>query len=110
MKRSGSDATKPTTDMPWSRPFEDPVTLPDGRALRTLQDAADYMMALSAADQRSEQWRLAGEVVIMADEDRGPLMHARVGMLRAINHGRPDEPAGPRRKRAKQYTIIESQK
>jgi hypothetical protein len=24
----------------------------------------------------------------MAAEDRGPLMHARVGMLRAMNHGR----------------------
>jgi hypothetical protein len=27
----------------------------------------------------------AGEAVIMAAEDRGPLMHARIGVLRALN-------------------------
>jgi hypothetical protein len=92
--------------LPWSRPFEDPVTLLDGRVLRTLQDAADYMMTLSAAQQKTDRWQAAGEAVIMAAEDRGPLMHARVGMSRAINHGRPADPVGPRRKRAKQYEIV----
>jgi hypothetical protein len=52
--------------------------------LPTLQDAADYMMALPESEQQSEHWRIAGEVVIMAAEDRGPLMFARIGMLRAI--------------------------
>jgi hypothetical protein len=42
--------------MPWSCPFEDPVTLPDRTVLPTLQDAADYMMALSAAEQKAEHW------------------------------------------------------
>jgi len=28
------------------------------------------------------------EALIMAAEGRGPLLHARVGMLRAMNHGR----------------------
>jgi hypothetical protein len=32
------------------------------------------------------------------------------GVLKALNHGRPAEPIGPRRKRAKQFKIIESQK
>jgi len=32
--------------MAWSRPFEDPIILPDGRTLRTLRDAASYVMAL----------------------------------------------------------------
>jgi len=26
----------------WSRPFEDPITLPDGRRLATLEDAGNY--------------------------------------------------------------------
>ena len=30
--------------MPWSTPFEDPIELPGGRRLVTLQDAADYIM------------------------------------------------------------------
>ena len=31
------------------------------------------------------KWQAAGEAVIMAAEDRGPLMHARIGTLRALN-------------------------
>jgi hypothetical protein len=27
----------------WSRPFEDPIILPDGRKLSTLRDADDYI-------------------------------------------------------------------
>jgi hypothetical protein len=30
-------------------------------------------------------WQAATEALIMAAEDRGPLMHARIGMLRALN-------------------------
>jgi hypothetical protein len=33
-------------------------------------------------------WQAAVEALIMAAEGRGPVLHARVGMLRAINHGR----------------------
>ncbi len=32
----------------WSRPFEDPITLPDGRTLSTLRDAGDY---ITSSDQ-----------------------------------------------------------
>jgi hypothetical protein len=53
---------------------------------------------------------VASEVVIMAAEGRGPMMHARIGMLKAINHGRPVERVEPRKKRARQYTIIESKR
>jgi hypothetical protein len=31
----------------WQREFEDPISLPDGRKLVTLRDAADYITALS---------------------------------------------------------------
>ena len=34
----------------WSRPFEDPITLPNGKTLVTLKDAADYIMKLLKAD------------------------------------------------------------
>jgi hypothetical protein len=69
----------------WQRPFEDPVLLPDGRVLITLRDAADYMMKMSKAEHATPEWQAAGEAVIMAAEGRGPLLHARVGMLRALN-------------------------
>ena len=51
----------------------------------TLRDAADYIMKLSKAEQNLEAWQTAVEALIMAAEDRGPLMHARIGVLRALN-------------------------
>lgn len=69
----------------WKRPFDDPIPLPRGRQLVTLQDAADYVMKLPKAEQSPEEWRTAIEALIMAAEDRGPLMHAHVGMMRALN-------------------------
>jgi hypothetical protein len=32
-----------------------------------------------------KEWQAATEALIMAAEGRGPLMHARIGMLRALN-------------------------
>ena len=69
----------------WSRPFEDPIELADGRELLTLKNAADYIRKLPKAEQKHEKWQTAVEVLIMAAEGRGPLMHARIGMLRALN-------------------------
>jgi hypothetical protein len=71
--------------MPWSRRFEDPISLPDGRALRTLRDAASHVMALPGKTRQSDEWQTAIEALLMAAEDRGPLMHARIGVLRALN-------------------------
>ena len=34
---------------------------------------------------RLPEWQAAAEALLMAAEDRGPLLHARVGMLRALN-------------------------
>ena len=51
----------------------------------TLRDAADYIMKLPKAEQNLEAWQTAVGALIMAAEDRGPLMHARIGMLRALN-------------------------
>ena len=72
--------------MPWSRAFEDPITLADGRTLRTLRDAASYLMALPGKTRQSDEWQTAIEALLMAAEDRGRLMHARIGMIRALNH------------------------
>jgi hypothetical protein len=42
----------------------------------------------------------------MAAEDRGPLMHAHIGMLRALDHGKADPKIEPARRRAKAYRIV----
>ena len=51
----------------------------------TLHDAADYIVKLPKAEQNLEAWQTAVDALLMAAEDRGPLMHARIGMLRALN-------------------------
>jgi hypothetical protein len=63
----------------------------------TLHDAADYIVTLPKAEQNLEAWQTAIEALIMAAEDRGPLMHARIGMLRAPNRNVERVFAAPRK-------------
>jgi hypothetical protein len=42
-------------------------------------------MKLPKAKQKLQEWQTATQALIMAAEDRGPLMHAHVGMMRALN-------------------------
>ena len=55
--------------------------------MRTLRDAASYIMALPGKTRQSDEWQAAIEALLMAAEDRGPLMHARIGIMRALNRG-----------------------
>jgi hypothetical protein len=72
--------------MPWTSSFDDPVALRGGRKLNTLQEAADYVMALPEAVQREPRWQIAVEHLINAAEVGGGwLMFARIAMLRALN-------------------------
>jgi hypothetical protein len=87
--------------MPWSREFDDPVP-----SMKTLRDAATYIMNLPASEKKKAHWQAAAQALLMAAEDRGPLMHAHVGMLRALNHGKPKPAITPRRKRVKAYKIV----
>jgi hypothetical protein len=57
-------------------------TLPDAH------DAADYIQKHPKATQQLPHWQVAAVALIMATEGKGPLLHARVGMLKAMNHGR----------------------
>ena len=88
----------------WSLRFEDPIPLPRGRQLVTLKDAADYITRVQKTEHESALWQAAIEALIMTAEGRGPLMHAPIGVLRAINRRKPN-PA-PRWKRARSYRII----
>jgi len=85
---------------------DDPVPLPDGRNLLTLEDAARHIQKLPKAEQQREHWQTATSILIGAAEGRDFLLHARIAMLRAINHGRQPPEQPPRRKAAKAFTII----
>jgi hypothetical protein len=68
---------------------------PKGRPIVTLKDAAAYILKLPKSAQQSPEWQAAGEAVIMAAEDRGPLMHAHVGMMLALHGAKPIPEARP---------------
>jgi hypothetical protein len=43
------------------------------------------ILKLPKAEQKDPAWPTATETLIMAAEGRGPLMHARIGVMRALN-------------------------
>ena len=72
--------------MPWSAAFEDPIPLRSAGKLRTLQQAADYIMRLPEDAQHEAHWQTAIETLINAAEQGGGwLVFARIAMLRALN-------------------------
>jgi hypothetical protein len=72
--------------MPWSTPFDQPISLRGGGRLITLQHAADYIMKLPQHVQQQAPWQIAVENLINAAETGGGwLMFARIGMMRALN-------------------------
>jgi hypothetical protein len=76
----------------WSREFEDPIVLTDGRKLVTLRDAATYITKLPKAEQDLEIWQIAVENLIRAAETGGAwLMLARIGVLKALHRDRVRE-------------------
>jgi hypothetical protein len=90
----------------WSRRFDDPIPLPGGRHLVTLQDAAGYIQKLPKVEQQLEEWQTATGILIDAAEGRDSTMHARIGIMRALNRGRSPPAPGPRGKPAKAFKII----
>lgn len=92
--------------MAWTQRFFDPITLPDGRALVTLRDAGNHVLSLPAAEQALPHWQAAAEALTLVGEHGGDPMLPRIAMMRALNHGKPEPEAPPRRKRAKAYRII----
>jgi hypothetical protein len=60
----------------WSREFEDPIDLPDGRTLITLEDAGNYITKLPKAEHSAPEWQDAMEALILVARS-GPTMLAR---------------------------------
>ena len=70
--------------MSWDRPFAQPVPFPEGPPAQTLRDAADYIRKLPQPERDGQEWRLAVQMLIDAAEDRGPMLFARMGIVRAL--------------------------
>jgi hypothetical protein len=69
----------------WKRPFDDPIDLPDGRKLVTLEDAGTYITKLPKAEHSAPEWQDAMEALILVATRGGPTMLARIGIMRALH-------------------------
>jgi hypothetical protein len=75
----------------WSRRFDDPIKAPDGKTLRALEDAADYVLALPKKTQAEPAWqRAARELKNAAELDPAWRWFARSAMMNALLG--PDSP------------------
>jgi hypothetical protein len=68
----------------WKRQFDDPIPLPDGRQLVTLEDAGACITDLPKADQQLDEWQTAAEALLVVVNQNGPTMFARIGMRLAL--------------------------
>ena len=84
--------------MSWSRAFHIPISLPDGRVLRTLRDAGEYIQELPRAKHKLPEWEIAAQMLLEAVEGKSPLMFAEIAMRKAVNAGKPAPEPTPRRK------------
>ena len=69
----------------WKRSFDDPIPLPGGRHLVTLEDAGNFITKLPKAEHEAPEWQAAMEALILVATAGGPTMFARIGVMRALN-------------------------
>ena len=69
----------------WKRRFDDPIPLPRGRQLVTLEDAGTNITKLPKAEHEAKEWQAAMEALILVATSGGPTMFARIGLMRALN-------------------------
>jgi hypothetical protein len=82
----------------WSRRFDEPIELPDGRKLRTLKEAIAWLAKeVPPAEHGMPKVQAAARMVTDAAENNGPMIFARIGMMQAISRHRP-KAFGPPRK------------
>jgi len=82
--------------MAWSRKFDEPITLPHGQELVTLDEAADYIIALPPEIITLADWQIAIAPLRSVSED-GPTALARIAFLKALEGDCQDadrKPAG----------------
>ena len=54
----------------------------------TLRDAGKYITALPKNEHATPEWQAAMQALILAAERGGPIMMARIGVMRALNRHR----------------------
>ena len=72
----------------WSRKFEEPISLVDGRKLNTVRDAAYYIIGLPPEAVSLPHWQLAMEALSQVSES-SPTTQARLAFLKALESDAP---------------------
>ena len=79
--------------MSWSRRFDEPIELPDGRKLKTLAEAMAWLAKeIPKSERKMEKVQTAAHLVTRAAEHGGPMTFAQMGMLQAIHRERVFNP------------------
>jgi hypothetical protein len=82
----------------WSRRFDEPIPLPGGAKLVTLQHAIAWLAKeVPKSEHGMKQVQAAAHCVTEVAENGGPMMIARIGVMQAINRRKPEE-FDPKRK------------
>jgi hypothetical protein len=69
----------------WKRSFDDPIPLPRGRSLVTLEDAGKYITKLPRAEHEAADGKRQWRPLILVATSGGPTMLARIGVMLALN-------------------------
>jgi hypothetical protein len=73
----------------WSRPFEEPIELPDGRKLKTLAEAMAWLAKeIPKSEHKMEKVQTAAHCVTRAAEHGGPMILAQMAIMQAIRRHR----------------------
>jgi hypothetical protein len=56
----------------WDQCFDRPVGLPDGKTLRTLEDARWHILALPKSEHETIAWQIASEALLIAAKKHDP--------------------------------------
>jgi hypothetical protein len=73
----------------WLRRFDEPIPLPDSRKLRTLKEAITYLAKeIPKKEHGLKSVQAAAYCVIEAAENDGPMVFARMGVMKAIHRHR----------------------
>jgi hypothetical protein len=70
----------------WSRRFEEPIELLDGRELKTLAEAMAWLAKeIPKSEHKMDKVQAAAHCVTQAAEHGGPMIFAQMGMLQAVH-------------------------
>ena len=78
--------------MSWEQLFFDPIELPDGRVLRSLRDAGEFIQSLPKVTQDRPEWQVAVRALLLVVECGGDPMLGAHRHHAGLDAGKSAEP------------------